>query len=45
MKYCELSGWQRIIAEACRLNPELITVFNQNLENSKNTERNIGDSK
>jgi hypothetical protein len=29
MKYCELSGWKRIIAEACRANPNLISEIDQ----------------
>ena len=32
MKYCELSGWKRIVAEACRTNPDLISVINQMIE-------------
>ena len=32
MKYCELTGWKRIIAEACRINPDLVAKLNQMIE-------------
>ena len=35
MKYSELTGWKRIIAEACRTNKELIPVIDKMLEEAK----------
>lgn len=32
MKYRELTGWKRLIAEACRESPELIAELNKLLQ-------------
>ena len=32
MKYSELSGWEKLIADACMKNPDLIVTLNQMIE-------------
>lgn len=39
MKYSDLTGWERLIAEACRTCPELIAELKQLLEQQQPEEQ------